>query len=630
MFEKAKKAREYYRLGDYVKAGEMFSAFVAEYPQFSKLYSANIELCQKHIENGDQISVDSVAYKQRSNGSPLSVDDLISEVYEEAKDIPSYVHKGAPLVSVIMTCHNSERYIEESITSVLRQSWRKLELIVVDDYSSDATETIVRRLWEIDKRIVYRRLNSNLGTNFAKNSGIKIAKGEYIFFQDSDDLSHPERLRISMRPFLVLDAEVVRGYTVTVSFPSGKVLPVNGEVARPGCITLGVKRSIFEEIGYFNCTTKASDDEFICRLDVYLASKNKAVVNIQSPYYYATFRDDSLSSDMVLNNPESDGVIKRANSQPRALYREQFEKLHSSLALEDYSNFYRFPVIRDLIQVEPEMTKLANPTCPVIASLCSIPERQELLKVVLESLAPQVDKIYLYLDRYEEVPEFVSKLGTEVTVFSSDVHPGLRDNGKFLALSELSGEFYYFTADDDIEYPADYVNSMLKKLNEYDNKVVVGVHGVIVGDHSESYFDGRRKVFRFDKRQEKDVFVNNLGTGTTAFHSRLVPDLNVDFFERSGMADLYLSLFCKKMNVPMVCVQRPDDWLIELSPDNPTSLFHEFRRDDSAQARIIRNNRPWGVKAIEEALSSALKDIADPATSSKMEQMLPILNRYMQ
>ena len=99
------------------------------------------------------------------------------------------------LVSVIMPTYNRQEFIAESIHSILSQTLTDLELIIVDDGSTDATQEVVSRIAASDKRISYKRLEHK-GRSYARNFGLNLARGQFIAFQDSDDISMPERLEI--------------------------------------------------------------------------------------------------------------------------------------------------------------------------------------------------------------------------------------------------------------------------------------------------------------------------------------------------------------------------------------------------------------------------------------------------
>lgn len=99
------------------------------------------------------------------------------------------------LVSIIIPCFNSEKFIVETIQSVQNQSYKNWEIIAVDDCSSDATVTIILEMIEKDDRIQLFQFEKNSGTGVARNKGLSIAKGRYISFLDADDLWKPEKLQ---------------------------------------------------------------------------------------------------------------------------------------------------------------------------------------------------------------------------------------------------------------------------------------------------------------------------------------------------------------------------------------------------------------------------------------------------
>lgn len=96
------------------------------------------------------------------------------------------------LVTVIIPTYNREKTIKRAISSVLNQTYKNIELIIVDDCSSDNTEKIIKTIK--DERLKYYRLEKNNGACYARNYGIKLAKGKFIAFQDSDDEWLPNKL----------------------------------------------------------------------------------------------------------------------------------------------------------------------------------------------------------------------------------------------------------------------------------------------------------------------------------------------------------------------------------------------------------------------------------------------------
>lgn len=96
------------------------------------------------------------------------------------------------LVSIIMPNYNTVKYIEESVLSVLNQTYKEFELIIVDDDSDDESVNLIKNM--ADSRIKLFCLNRNKGAANARNVAIENASGHYIAFMDSDDIWAPEKL----------------------------------------------------------------------------------------------------------------------------------------------------------------------------------------------------------------------------------------------------------------------------------------------------------------------------------------------------------------------------------------------------------------------------------------------------
>lgn len=109
---------------------------------------------------------------------------------------------AAPLVSVVIPAHNAAPYIRETVESALKQTWQNLEIVIVNDNSSDGTANICNSLAINHSNIRVYHTNDNGSAAKARNFGIRHAEGEYIAFLDADDLWLPEKLRLQMNALL--------------------------------------------------------------------------------------------------------------------------------------------------------------------------------------------------------------------------------------------------------------------------------------------------------------------------------------------------------------------------------------------------------------------------------------------
>lgn len=107
--------------------------------------------------------------------------------------------KKNPLVSVVMPAYNAEKYIQESIESVLQQTYKNFELIIINDGSKDHTERIIDSF--TDDRIIYINNGINRGVAYSLNCGLSKANGKYIMRLDSDDIAYPYRMETQVKYF---------------------------------------------------------------------------------------------------------------------------------------------------------------------------------------------------------------------------------------------------------------------------------------------------------------------------------------------------------------------------------------------------------------------------------------------
>lgn len=176
------------------------------------------------------------------------------------------------MISVIIPTYNSEKYINEALISVLRQTYTDFEIIVIDDGSTDRTKEIIENKFP-GVRYFYI---SNQGASKARNYGIQRARGEYIAFLDADDLWLPEKLEKQLKEFND-DQELMMVFTEHLEFDtngfrksvfSKKEKLMKGDVVKKIFLysyvalpTVMVRRKVFQEIGYFDESLKVAEDD---------------------------------------------------------------------------------------------------------------------------------------------------------------------------------------------------------------------------------------------------------------------------------------------------------------------------------------------------------------------------------
>ena len=169
-----------------------------------------------------------------------------------------------PLISCVIPVFNGERYLGEALDSALAQTHSPLEIIVVDDGSTDGTAEVVGRY---AGRIEYLK-QPNLGYEAAKDSGIRLARGEFIAFLDADDVWHPAKLAIQVarmrsRPELDLCFTRFRNFWMP-DLAEEEQRYRRSSLAQPqaswSISTLLARRSAFERFGVFHDDRRALEN----------------------------------------------------------------------------------------------------------------------------------------------------------------------------------------------------------------------------------------------------------------------------------------------------------------------------------------------------------------------------------
>lgn len=162
-----------------------------------------------------------------------------------------------PLVSIIMNCHNGEKYLQEAIDSVLAQTYLNWELIFWDNHSTDRSAEIFKRYH--DQRLLYYYAPKHYSLNESRNYAIEVSRGELIAFLDTDDMWVPQKLEKQIKYFKNGNVGVVYGnywflngkkYTKKIryrrSLPSGYILNELLCNYVVGLLTIVIRRKAFE------------------------------------------------------------------------------------------------------------------------------------------------------------------------------------------------------------------------------------------------------------------------------------------------------------------------------------------------------------------------------------------------
>lgn len=175
---------------------------------------------------------------------------------------------AANLITVIVTTFEPDESLLTAVRSLLCQTWQAVEVLVVDDASSSHAEPVLRQCAGMDSRVRLVRRETNGGTYRARNTGLDLARGSFVTFQDSDDWSHPARLEHQVRPLLE-HPDLVGTVVDTLNVTEQLVLTRPGrDLLVPIPTQMMFRRQpVMSRIGYFDGVRKAADTEYQRRIE---------------------------------------------------------------------------------------------------------------------------------------------------------------------------------------------------------------------------------------------------------------------------------------------------------------------------------------------------------------------------
>ncbi len=228
------------------------------------------------------------------------------------------IDREGPLVSIIMAARDAADTLETALTSLRRQSWTALEILLIDDGSTDDTLAIGRRLAEADPRIRVHTNQGAPGAYGARNTGVALARGDVIAFHDADDWAHPRRIERQLAGLSGGRLASVCGY-FRLDDDGRIVNPRVFPLLRLNPILMMARRETFERLGPFDEGRTGGDSEMLARLDA-LAGRWR-VRRMPEPLVVARWSAASLMG-------ASNTGLTPEGAAARVAYVEQWRRRH--------------------------------------------------------------------------------------------------------------------------------------------------------------------------------------------------------------------------------------------------------------------------------------------------------------
>lgn len=229
-----------------------------------------------------------------------------------------------PLITVLVAAFNAEDRLGFALQGLCAQSYANLEIIVLDDASTDGTADAVAAFGRQDPRVRYVRLPVNVGPYVAKNVGLRMARGEFVTCHDSDDWSHPLKLEKQARPLLE-DPRLVASASSWVRLTDDGVFyarPVTPLARMNPSSPLYRRQAVLDRAGAYDPVRTGADSEFFARLK--LVFGRRAVRRVGLPLAFGAHRPGSLMTDATTGMPQG------SMSPERLSYWEAWTDWHVS------------------------------------------------------------------------------------------------------------------------------------------------------------------------------------------------------------------------------------------------------------------------------------------------------------
>jgi glycosyltransferase involved in cell wall biosynthesis len=286
--------------------------------------------------------------EKRDENAPLTLENIF---VRNPRPVSSAVK-----LSILMPAYNCADTLPIALTSILNQTWGNIEVIIVDDRSSDETWSVIERFAQLDSRIVPIRHEQNGGAYAARNTALAHATGEYVTVHDADDWSHPEKFAAQMLYALAQPD----GISTTVGVRVNRdlrfgVKPNAGGMIMENLSSFLLKRSILTEVGGWDRTRMGADSELYERVKAkYGLASNKLFP--RAPLTLILF------SGLSLTQSSATGITTLLYGARRQ-YKEAYRFWHATELAKSHPDFRmspdrRFPAPRIMLRRNEPITDI--------------------------------------------------------------------------------------------------------------------------------------------------------------------------------------------------------------------------------------------------------------------------------
>lgn len=506
-----------------------FNCQLEQYAIISKIIKNNSQVIMESIKKH---LVHAILYRYKMYNE-INIPYMVrSKIYKETKDFISSIDENLipaeyrdvyaklvsknPCVSVIIPVYNTEKYLRQCLDSVVNQTLRNIEIICIDDKSTDNSLQILQEYAQKDNRLKIVKNKKNSGSAASRNKGVLLAKGEYIGFVDSDDYISLDYYKNLLEKAILFYADISatskayvfsedgRGFYKNLGLNNKSIISNNIDKGNI-IITTGVScNKIYKRSFLINNNIKcmeiknAAEDNYFT--DCAIIKANKIAVSHDSIYYYRNnansqtkkLKDESQFS-MIHVYSEIDNFIIKQNF-PKKIEEEWLSIINRRKKI-DFDEFMKTmqPNCRKEFK---RLFKKAFPTInnDIIISLTSYPARINTVNQTIESLLNQTmkaDKVILWLAP-EQFPNKEKDLPSQLLELKEkgltiDWYHDIKSYKKLIPTLKKYPNAMIITVDDDAIYSHDLVKELYREYTKNPNdiqccrahKIKIGLRNVL-------------------------------------------------------------------------------------------------------------------------------------------------------
>ena len=237
------------------------------------------------------------------------------------------------LISIIIPYYKKKKYIEQTLKSILSQKYKKFEILIVYDDNDKSDLYFLKKLKKSDKRIKLVINSKNIGAGMSRNKAIKLSKGKYLAFIDSDDLWHPDKLKLQLN-FMIKNKlsishtsyNIIDKNSNKIGFREARKIDYKDLInsCDIGLSTVMIKKILLKKKYFAKLKTK---EDYVLWLK--LAKENFVFYPIKRPLTSWRSLKDSLSSSVI--QKLSDGYIVYRNFLKQSVLGSLFSLLILSI-----------------------------------------------------------------------------------------------------------------------------------------------------------------------------------------------------------------------------------------------------------------------------------------------------------